>query len=114
MKHEIKSFTKEDWMAYSGAEKFPNGQEPLIFRKEVDEVEINLLADRYGLQLNFCIEGDDTCYIWDHQFQNKHVAEAYMLGVIDCMNLEDLYETLYRVDAKCKGFDKFEWEYHCR
>lgn len=46
---ELRSFDKHDWMALGGAEKFPNGDEPLIGTVFLERKSLCVVVDGQGV-----------------------------------------------------------------
>lgn len=44
----MRPFNREDWMANAGAERGPNGEEPLIYSEETE-----IIADANGVEVRF-------------------------------------------------------------
>ena len=60
---KIKRFSREDWYAYAGAEKFhTDGSDPFIYTQAFNDgkIECTAIADAYGIQIFMCTASDDS------------------------------------------------------
>lgn len=67
MMNEIRKFTRTDWDCWAGAEAFSENSQPLIYTRQLNggEVEMNIIADRTGIQISFTssdVEEAMICY----------------------------------------------------
>lgn len=81
---EYRRFTKTDWDAFAGAEKFNEKSEPFIYEKEMNDglVGLTLIADRTGIELMMTCEEDGTvCYDYNKSLTSIQ-AEGEMRAII--------------------------------
>ena len=77
-------FTEHDWDGYAGAERWPNGDAPLIH-------EINgflLVADRNGVEV-FPPDEQDTWLDMNYPFPTQKAARAFLAGLPEDFLPED-------------------------
>lgn len=85
---EINRFTRTDWYAWAGAEKFKNGTDPLIYTQSLNDgkVELTMIGDRYGVDIYLTADEFNTDeseqYYWtiDEPMQSVR-AEGIMRAV---------------------------------
>lgn len=65
----MRDFTKEDWMAYSGAEKFSDGSEPMVG----EYGPIIIVVDRYEVSIEALDE--NTMFVLDGIEDNKEYKQ---------------------------------------
>ena len=81
---ELREFTKNDWMAFSGAERFTDGSEPLIAESE----DYTLLVDRRRIIIIVNIGdeySEDYRSISFHQIPKKAIV-AYANFMIELLS----------------------------
>ena len=63
MREKVRRFTKEDWYAYAGAEKFGENSDPWIYKQKLGECELTAIADKNSIQIFIYSseETDDEC-----------------------------------------------------
>lgn len=76
---EFTPFTKSDWYGFAGAERFPDGGEPLLAPLKVDGCDALAIVDANGLAVHFSV-GDDTWEISNVvAWQSPYAARALAL-----------------------------------
>ena len=106
---KITQFTKEDWYGWAGAEKFENGELPLIYKHELKNAELTIIGDRNGVQVAVYSEYDAGCetiegyYTWVLSSRKEWTpiqVEGEMRALIKELNPAEKYgaEIAYTLD----------------
>lgn len=77
---KIKRFTKQDWYAFSGAEKFEDGTDPLTAENE----HFKIIADVQGIEI-YVEDSDDIIMVEAVKPLKVNQAEAVMKGIIQIL-----------------------------
>ncbi len=102
-KIELTPFTRIDWYGWAGAERFPNGDEPLIAASDLGV----LILDAEGIGM-YVGDGslEDDSYHLEHKFANSEQARVLAGGVFarfaDAKTVEELVAL-----AKVAGFTAY-------
>lgn len=73
----MRDFTKEDWMMYSGAEKFSEGSEPMIG----EYGPVTIIADKFGVTVLLENQMFELDGIDEERGYKKDVAERILKEV---------------------------------
>lgn len=84
MREKIRRFTKEDWYAYAGAEKFGENSDPWIYEQKIGECELTAIADKNSIQVMFYSEAeDDECAYIKQMPLNAIRAQGELIKLAD-------------------------------
>lgn len=109
----IRRFTKSDWHQWAGAEEFKNGSDPFIFESERNGVELTVIGDVRGIEVEMHSgEGaDEEQNIWVETIENATQSKIkdIMERIIKKLNLDgDWYapDVSYALDHAFNGITK--------
>lgn len=90
MKNVLRRFTKIDWYAFAGAEKFKDGSEPFIFESERNGVELALIGDANMIYLVMtCPDSGEEDMVWEEEIKANPIRiEGIMRHIIKDLNLD--------------------------
>lgn len=89
----FRPFTKEDYYAYAGTEKFNNGDEPLIYEIELQNHDIVFIIDSTGAEID--IDYDDSYLLDNNSFVKcLRACKNIIQKISEDMDLLDFYEVI--------------------
>ena len=113
MNETIRRFTKGDWHQWAEAEEFKNGSDPFIFESERNGVELTIIGDVRGIEIEMHGgEGaDEEQDIWVETIENATQSKIkdIMERIIKRLNLDgDWYapDVSYAFDHAFSGITK--------
>lgn len=86
----LRRFSRKDWYAFAGAEKFKDGSEPFIFYSERNGIELSLIGDAKMIYLVMaCPDSGEEDMIWEEEIKANPIRiEGIMRHIIASLNLE--------------------------
>ena len=91
---EFRRFTRNDFMAWAGSERFAENENPII----ADKDNVCVIIDKTGMQVEFLEEsGDSRPYILDASHEDFNRILAYILTA-------NTVEETFIASIMCKSF----------
>ena len=116
---KYREFTREDWYAWAGAERFSEKKEPFIYEREMNDggVLLTIIADKNGLGIYLQLLDDsdeDSVGYYKNMRLNSIRAEGEMKRLIEHLEKDvfecasDItYELDHPQDEITKGYTEF-------
>ena len=108
---DYRRFTKVDWYAWAGAEKFMGGAEPFIYEREMNDgkVALTIIADNRGIEIDLYSEedGENTTYnkLMDNMTSIRAEGELkHLIKYIE--NITYAPDLTYELDHPCADIIK--------
>lgn len=88
---KIRQFTKEDWYGWTGAERFEDGSEPLIFTADLSGAGIKIIGEHQAVAVMVTLDKGYKMYQWVYLTDEwtPLQAEGEMRALIKALKLDE-------------------------